>query len=119
MRRVRPVSTTRSKVVHIKHYVPVFKTLKAARAKKRKEILKTADKGLINAIGESARNCLKGNVPLNRKQFTCLKKHRHSLRKIASKRTSLKTRKQLIQNGGFLAALLGPVIKAVSSILGL
>ena len=117
MRRVRPLSD--KGVYHIKNYVPLLKSLKSARPKKRNQILKTADKGLFKAIGESARNCLKGNVPLNRKQFICLKKHRHQLRKIANKSTSLKTRKRLIQKGGFLNALLGPVIKAVTSLLGL
>jgi hypothetical protein len=103
---------------HIKHYVHQLKKLKSTRAKNRRKILESADKGLFKAVGESAKNCLKGNVALNRKQFSCLRKHKHSLRKLANKKTSLKERKRIIQRGGFLGALLGPVIKAIASIFG-
>jgi hypothetical protein len=105
---------------HIKNYVQQLKALKTARPKKRRHILQTADKGLFKAIGESAKNCLKGNVPLNRSQFRCLKKHKRSLRKLASKSTSLKERKRIIQRGGgILGSLLGPVVKAIGNIFGL
>ena len=104
---------------HIKNYLPQLKALKAARTSKRRKIINDADSGLIKAIGESARNCLKGNVPLNRNQFHCLKKHKHSLRRLANKRTPLKTRKRIIQKGGFLGSFLGPIIKAIGSIFGL
>ena len=103
---------------HIKNYLPQLKALKAARASKRRNLIRDADSGLIRAIGESARNCLKGNVPLNRSQFRCLKKHKHSLRRLANKRTPLQTRKRIIQKGGFIGSFLGPIIKAIGSIFG-
>ena len=104
---------------HIKNYLSQLRALKSANAKKRKNILLTADKGLYRAVGESAKNCLKGNVPLNRAQFRCLKKHRTALRKLANKKTSIKARKQILQKGGFLGALLGPALKAIGHFLGL
>ena len=104
---------------HIKNYLSQLRTLKSAHAKKRKQILQNADKGLYRAVGESAKNCLKGNVPMNRAQFRCLKKHKTALRKLASKRTSIKARKQILQKGGFLGALLGPALKAIGHFLGL
>ena len=104
---------------HIKNYLPQLRALKTARPKKRRQMIKDADNGLINAIGESARNCLKGNVPLNSGQFRCLKKHKCSIRRLANKRTSLKTRKRIIQKGGFLGSFLGPIIKAIGGIFGL
>jgi len=107
------------KQYHIKNYLPQLKAIKSARASKRRKLIQDADSGLIQAIGESARNCLKGNVPLNRGQFRCLKKHKHSLRRLANKRTPLKTRKRIIQKGGFLGSFLGPIIKAIGSIFGL
>ena len=103
---------------HIKRYIPQLKVLKSARTKKRKEILGLADPGLINAVAESANNCLKGHVPLNRHQFGCLKKHRQALRQLASKKTPLIKRKRIIQKGGFLGALLTPVIQVLSKLFG-
>jgi hypothetical protein len=103
---------------HIKNYLSQLRTLKSAHARKRKNILHTADRGFYRAVGESAKNCLKGNVPLNRAQFRSLKKHRAALRKLANKKTSIKARKQILQRGGFLGSFLGPVLKAIGSIFG-
>jgi ribosomal protein L20 len=99
--------------------VSSLRSLKSAHAKKRKKILQTSDKGFYRAIGESAKNCLKGNVPLNRTQFRSLKKRRTALRKLANKKTSIKVRKQILQRGGFLGSFLGPVLKAIGGIFGL
>jgi len=107
------------KKYHIKNYIHELKSLKSAPSKKRHKILKNADNGLIKAVGESAKNCLKGNVHLNRHQFRCLRKHKNALRKLANRKTSIKARKRIIQKGGFLGALLGPVIKAIGGIFGL
>jgi hypothetical protein len=92
--------------------------LKSAQANKRKQILQTSDKGFYTAIGETANNCLKGNVPLNRAQFRSLKKHRTALRKLANKKTSIKARKRILQRGGFLGSFFGPVLKAIGGIFG-
>jgi hypothetical protein len=104
---------------HIKNYLSQMRTLKSAHPKKRKHILQRADKGFYRAIGESASNCLKGNVPLNRAQFRCLKRHKTTLRKLASKKTSIKARKRILQKGGFLGALFGPILKAIGGLFGL
>lgn len=103
---------------HIKNHIHQLRQLKSAQPKKRRILLKNADKNVIKAVSETARNCLKGNVPLNRNQFRCLKKHRTALRKLANKKTSLKLRKKIIQKGGFLGALIGPAIAAITSLFG-
>jgi len=40
------------------------------------------------------------------------------LRETANKTTSLKKKKQIIQKGGFLAAILPPIIGALGSLFG-
>jgi hypothetical protein len=47
-----------------------------------------------------------------------LSRHKHTLRALALKKTSLTKRKKLLQKGGFLAALLPAIIPALASLLG-
>jgi len=53
---------------------------------------------------------LRGNVPLTSKQTTKLRRNKKNLRSLATKKTSLKKKRQILQKGGFLAALLPPVL---------
>jgi len=61
-----------------------------------------------------AKNVLKGNVPLSHAQKDALRRRRKTLHKLTLKTVSQKKKKKLIQSGGFLGALLGPIV----SILG-
>jgi len=65
-------------------------------------------------VVECIRNLLKGNVPLNPAQKKKLSSKKKHLRLMLLKKTSQAKKKKLIQSGGFLGALLGPII----SILG-
>jgi len=65
-------------------------------------------------VVECIRNLLKGNVPLNSAQKKKLSSKKKHLRLMLLKKTSQAKKKKLIQSGGFLGALLGPII----SILG-
>jgi len=59
---------------------------------------------------------LKGNVPLNTFQKKKLGIKKNILRQIALKNTSLKKKQKLIQSGGFLGALLGPIISVLGGL---
>ena len=69
-------------------------------------VLKGADKGLLNCLSECAHNILQGNVPLGVSQ----KKELKLLRK---KSTKEKDKKKALQKGGFLPALLAPILTSV------
>jgi hypothetical protein len=60
---------------------------------------------------------LKGNVPLSVTQKSRLAKLKGELRAVARKRVSLKKKKEIIQKGGFLGALLAPVASVLASML--
>ena len=78
-----------------------------------KAILKGADKDLVKCLSECAYNILRGNVKLTATQKTRLTKYKQKLRKVGNKKTSLKQKQKLVQTGGFLPALLAPLLTSV------
>jgi hypothetical protein len=95
---------------------------------KRKCLINSASTDNINAISEAALNTLRGNIPLNKRQKSKLKKYKSKIRSLAKRRLSTKKRKLLlVQEGGVLPVLLAPLLsilagvasKAVSSAIGL
>ena len=82
---------------------------KASNSVKR-SIISNADKDLILSLVECATNIIRGNVKLNNAQFRRLKRYKAELERLTKPRTSQKEKKQLLQRGGFLGALLKPLI---------
>jgi len=71
----------------------------------------------IDCVSECAKNIIKGNVPLNPAQLQRLRRDRSNVRVLASKKTSLKKKRRVLQKGGFLGALLPPVLGVLGSLL--
>ena len=79
--------------------------------KRAREIIKHADKSLIEAIRQCITNVLNGVVSITPAQKASLKKFRKRLHSIASKKTPIKARKKLIQSGsGFIVPLISAVL---------
>lgn len=86
----------------------------------RKHIISEAPKDLVYSICEGCSNILRGKVPLSKEQFNNLKRHHSTLKRLASKQGGrrLKEKRQiLVQNGGFLPFVLGPLIGLASSLI--
>ena len=64
----------------------------------------------MRALREIAYNVLKGKLPLTSKQLARLKKHKKCVRLIANKNTTDQTRVKLAQKGGFIGALISPLL---------
>lgn len=95
-----------------------LKVLSRAKPNQRNALLKTCDREYLLTLCEICDNALRGNLPLNKKQLCCLKKHSEKIRKVASKRYGIKAkRKVLSQQGGFLAALLPAAIGLIASLV--
>ncbi len=74
-------------------------------------MLKVADPDLILCLCECVDNILHGNIKLPKKKTEELAKHAKVLRKIQDRTVPKETKHRLlIQNGGFLPALLAPII---------
>jgi hypothetical protein len=68
---------------------------------------------LVQSISECAANVLKGNVGLTANQKRKLNRHKEGVRSVAKKSTPLTKKRRIIQRGGFLGALLGPLLGSV------
>ena len=83
-----------------------------------RKILKAGGSGLMKCLCEISKNVLKGNVPLTKFQKKKLSSHKHTLRKLLDKKKlSLIKKQRLVQKGGFLNALLGPVLNLLGGFL--
>ena len=100
----------------LKKQLNYLKILRKSNPKTRSAILQNADKELILCICECVENTLNGNVKVNPAQQKQLKKYTTVLRQIRAKGGNLKTKKKLlVQKGGFLPALLAPILASLAS----
>lgn len=99
-----------------KHFAKLT-LLKEASTKQRKHILKNCNKNLLCCLCECAKNVLKGNVPMTNPQKSKLGRFKRRLRNLASKQTRIKIKKKIVQTGGFIGALLAPVLSLLGSLL--
>ena len=101
-------------IARLRRNIPHLKQLKKASPKQRKEILTLASADLINCICDCCLNVAKGNVKISQPQKKKLVRYASSIRALSKKRQSVKKRKEILkQHGGFLPALLLPVLSAV------
>ena len=94
-----------------------LRLLKESSPKVRKQILKDCNSSLLCCLCECALNILKGAVPLKEGQKKRLARFKHKLRKLASKKTRRKIKKRIVQTGGFIGALLTPVLSFLGTLL--
>jgi hypothetical protein len=102
----------------VQHLLSALQKFKRMKPKNKKVFLKSCKNDFIHGICECVRNLLKGHIPLKSRQLKCLSRHKQTLRKLSLKNTSLKLRKKILQKGGFLGALISPLITGLASLLG-
>ena len=101
----------------------LLKILKNCKTKaQRRTVLKLADKDLIKCVCDCAYNVLQGNVKMSKTKQALLKRHGQKIRKFVDKKNRSggleKKREYLIQDGGFLPALLAPIIGLAGGLIG-
>jgi hypothetical protein len=103
----------------LKRNINFLKILQKASPKQRKAIIATGSQDLILCISEIVDNVLKGNVKLSPKQKKQLSRYKAILRQLGNKKLKATIRRKLlVQKGGFLSALLGPVIGIAAGLIG-
>ncbi len=90
-----------------------LKLLHGAKPAYRKTLLQQAKPEVIKLLSDCALNILKGKLLLTQQEKRKLQPHKKKLRTLANKRTSVKAKKKLLQQGGFLPAFLIPILAAV------
>ena len=102
----------------LRNHIDELKVLKKANPSLRKNYLKLANKDLICCLCECSHNILNGNIKLTSAQKKKLTRHSQHLRLLAKKSVPLKTKRNiLIQKGGFLPALLAPILGIAASLI--
>ena len=99
--------------VKLRKYARHLQCMNVAPPAMVKTLVKDADSGLVNCICEVALNILKGNVAITPEQKRKLSRHKRDLRNVSVKRLDLKSKKRILQKGGFLPALLAPIARIV------
>jgi hypothetical protein len=101
----------------LKRFAPYLKLLDKASPKVRKSMLKNnCSNELLHCICECTKNILKGNVPLSPAQKKQLSRRKQLMRKLTLKKTSLQSKRKIVQTGGFLGAILGPIIQVLGGL---
>lgn len=85
-----------------------------SKCKNPKHIVQELDSEILNCISECCLNILQGNIPLSFREKAKLEKHAKKIRDLTHKKLSIKNKKKILQTGGFLPALLSPVIGALA-----
>jgi hypothetical protein len=85
---------------------------------RRKLLTKCCNQDFVQCVCECIKNILQGVVPLSAAQKAILRRKKRTLRLLVLKKTSGRKRKQLIQSGGFLGAILGPIVSILGKLFG-
>jgi len=104
--------------LRVKKYIPVLKRISKLGDRARRDYVRKCDREFINCVSECAKNIIKGNVSLNDRQKARLRRNRNDLRAVSVKKTSLGKKRRIVQKGGFLTALISPVLAALAGLFG-
>ena len=83
--------------------------------RRQRLLIKGADREILEAFSEVCLNLVRRNIHLTPKQIERLLPYEEDIYQLSLKRHSLIKKKQIIQKGGFLSALLGTVLPTLIS----
>jgi hypothetical protein len=108
----------KNNLARLKRNYPLLKALEKGSCSQRKLIVKKAGPELIKTICDICYNIKRGNISMQEENRKRLIRSKKVLRRLADKKIGLKTKqRELIQTGGFLAAVI-PAISLVASLFG-
>jgi len=102
----------------MRRFLPVLKRINKIGDKGRRQYVKKCNKQFIDCVSECAKNVFRGNVPLTKQHSTKLRRNKNNLRALSVKKTSLRKKRQIIQKGGFLRAIITPILSLLGGLIG-
>lgn len=102
----------------VREHQGALKRLLKTTERTRRKMIHTCDRRLLDCLCECAKNVLNGRVPLTKRQLTRLRQYKRNLHTLATKKPSLKSKKRVLQKGGFIGALLTPILSLLGGLLG-
>lgn len=97
----------------LRKFAPTLQYLAKCDKHNAKSIVNNSKPEFVNCISDICHNILRNKVILTPKEKKKLSKYKHQIRRIARPKTTKKTKKVLIQKGGFLSAILAPLLGSV------
>ena len=102
----------------LKKHAGILRILAKAKPSVIRAIVRDSDTDLLYLLSECAVNILKGNVKLTKTNKKKLEKHSGKLRKLASKKINLNTRREIIQKGhGFIGPMLLSILPMIPRLI--
>ena len=101
----------------LRQYASVLKRIRKMSDAAKRQYVRKCDKSFLDCVSECAKNIIKGNVPLTNAQKVRLRRRRNDVHALSVKKTSLRKKRKILQKGGFLTALLPPVLSLLGSML--
>jgi hypothetical protein len=92
---------------------------KLCKSRNCKSLLRNASKNNVKALCEVCLNFLKGNIAVDEKTKSKLKKHRKCIEFLSKRRVSLRTKKKFLvdQRGGFMGLLASIALPLISGLV--
>jgi len=100
-----------------KRYLPIMNRIRKMGDRAKKEYVRKCEKEFLDCMSECAKNVIKGNIHLTSRQMTNQRRKKNDLRELSKRKTSLRTKHKILQKGGFLSALLPPILTVLGSLL--
>lgn len=103
----------------VRRYAHVLRALDRANNVVKSATVRAAKRELVLALVDVAKSIINRKIPLNANQLSAIRRHSSDIRSLVRPGQSIQGRKRILQKGGFLGMLLGPLLKTVvPSILG-
>lgn len=97
----------------LEKHAPLLLCMSKNPTLRRQLITSSIAKELLQCIQECVFNVLKGHVHLDTEEKKRLAHHKNNLRAFVRPKTPISKKKEIVQKGGFLPALLGPLLGSV------
>jgi hypothetical protein len=94
-----------------------MKLLAKSGKAKEKKLLINANASFISTMVDSVARILKGEVRLTKRQLSLLEPFEQLLERFIGKKTRIRERRVILQQGGFLGALIRPILSLLGGLL--
>ena len=105
----------RNKPSKLRANIELLTYLQSIPPRRQKLLIKGADREILEAFSEICLNLVRRNVKLTPQQIRKLLPYEEAIYQLSLKGHSLAKKKQIIQKGGFLTALLGTLLPTLIS----
>jgi hypothetical protein len=108
---------TKTLKTRVKDNETVLRALQRLDNNARAAVMASAKKELVTALVECARGIINRRVPLSPAQYEAIRRRAKDIGALTKANASLDERRRILQNGGFLSALIGPALSLLPTIV--